>query len=99
MDVTKGPLRQPDPCGTVNFIDSGAFREYISVNVEDNERWDRAMRKFGICHDLMHELMSELAWHHVYELWRNKVKVVDLMHQRIDQLICKMLRHDDEHPL
>lgn len=52
----------------MNFIGGGAFREYISDNVEKNERWVRAMRKFGIFHDLMHELMSELAWHHVNEL-------------------------------
>jgi hypothetical protein len=32
------------------------------------------------------------------ELWRNKVKVVNLMRQRIDQLMYKILRHDDEHP-
>jgi len=53
---------------SMNFIGGGAFRSYISDNVKENERWVRAMQKFGIFHDLMHELMSELAWHHLYEL-------------------------------
>lgn len=52
----------------MNFIGGGAFRQYISENVKENERWVRAMQKFGIFHDLMHELMSELAWHHLHEL-------------------------------
>jgi len=45
----------------MNSISGGDFRDYISQNVGEADRWGHAMRMFGTFHNQMHEMMTELA--------------------------------------
>ncbi|TVP45135.1 MAG: hypothetical protein EA350_10025 [Gemmatimonadales bacterium] len=52
----------------MNSISGGDFRDYISRHITEDDRWGHAMRAFGTFHNLMHEMMSDLARHAVEEL-------------------------------
>jgi len=52
----------------MNSVSGGDFRDYISRHVSEDDRWGHAMRAFGTFHNLMHEMMSDLARHAVEEL-------------------------------
>ena len=45
----------------MNSIGGGAFRDYISEHIPEDDLWAISMKKFGTFHSLMHEMMSELA--------------------------------------
>ncbi|KEO75807.1 hypothetical protein [Anditalea andensis] len=45
----------------MNAIGGGAFRDYISAHITEDDLWATSMKKFGTFHSLMHEMMSELA--------------------------------------
>lgn len=45
----------------MNSIGGGAFREYITEHITEDDLWATSMKKFGTFHSLMHEMMSELA--------------------------------------
>ncbi len=47
----------------MNFIGGGEFRQYIMDHVVGDDLWAASMRAFGTAHNLMHELMSDLARH------------------------------------
>lgn len=47
----------------MNFIGGGEFRQYIMDHVEGEDLWSQTMRVFGTTHNLMHELMSDIARH------------------------------------
>ncbi|MCH8511887.1 MAG: hypothetical protein LAT83_09575 [Kiritimatiellae bacterium] len=42
-------------------ISGGAFRNYVSTHVTEDDLWARSMRTFGSFHNHMHELMSHMA--------------------------------------
>jgi len=52
----------------MNSVSGGDFRDYISRHVTEDDRWGHAMRAFGTFHNLMHEMMSDLARHAVDQL-------------------------------
>lgn len=45
----------------MDSISGGAFRDYTSEHVTEDDRWARSMRTFGSFHNFMHELMSSMA--------------------------------------
>jgi len=45
----------------MNSVGGGDFRSYILDNVTEDNSWAYSMRTFGIFHNLMHELMSDLV--------------------------------------
>ena len=45
----------------MNSISGAGFREYISKNIHEADRWGHSMRLFGTFHNHMHEMMSDLA--------------------------------------
>lgn len=45
----------------MNSIGGGAFRDYITEHITEDDPWAISMKKFGTFHSLMHEMMSELA--------------------------------------
>lgn len=45
----------------MNSIGGGAFRDYITEHITEDDLWAISIRKFGTFHSLMHEMMSELA--------------------------------------
>jgi len=47
----------------MNSISGGDFRDYISAQVTEDDRWAHALRLFGTFHNHMHEMMTDLALH------------------------------------
>ena len=47
----------------MNFIGGGEFRDYIMDHVRGDDLWAQAIFRFGSTHNLMHELMSDMARH------------------------------------
>ncbi|MCH8558130.1 MAG: hypothetical protein LAT84_09920 [Balneolia bacterium] len=45
----------------MNSIGGGDFRTYITSHVTEEDTWAYAMRSFGIFHNLMHEMMSNMV--------------------------------------
>ena len=45
----------------MNSVSGGSFRDYVTNNIEEDDQWARSMRKLGTFHNLMHEMMSDLA--------------------------------------
>ena len=51
----------------MDSISGGAFRDYISEHVLEQDAWAHATRTFGSFHNFMHEMMTTLAHHAVEE--------------------------------
>jgi hypothetical protein len=51
----------------MNFIGGGDFRSYVSDAVTEDDLWAHSMRTLGTFHNLMHEMMSDLARHDAEE--------------------------------
>jgi hypothetical protein len=45
----------------MNSVSGEEFRIYISRNITEDDIWAVSMKKFGTFHNLMHEMMSDLA--------------------------------------
>ncbi len=45
----------------MNSVSGGNFRDYVTENIDEGDLWARSMRKLGTFHNLMHEMMSDLA--------------------------------------
>jgi len=52
----------------MNFIGGGDFRSYVSDVVTEDDLWAHSMRTLGTFHNLMHEMMSDLARHDAEEM-------------------------------
>lgn len=63
LNTASGPSHRDD--FTMNFIGGGEFRQYIMDHTKGPDRWSQTMVTFGTTHNLMHELMSDMARHGV----------------------------------
>jgi hypothetical protein len=45
----------------MNSVSGGNFRDYVTENIDEEDLWARSMQKLGTFHNLMHEMMSDLA--------------------------------------
>lgn len=58
-DMQEGRLDHRDDY-RMDSISGGAFRNYISSHISEDDLWARSMRTFGSFHNHMHEMMYKM---------------------------------------
>ncbi|MCC5845473.1 MAG: hypothetical protein JJU05_14585 [Verrucomicrobia bacterium] len=78
-DMPEGRLDHRDDY-RMDSISGGAFRNYISSHISEDDLWARSMRTFGSFHNHMHEMMSHMAEYAV-ELRGDRGHVPEFTHR------------------